>query len=72
MNLARSQDTRSMHKNPSYFLYISKEQKETGILKKHLLKEHSQNMKYLETKDMQELYAENYKILMRNKRTLKQ
>ena len=67
MNLAKSQDTKSIHRNHLHsYILIIKNQKE--IKKSIPFTTATKRIKYLGInlpKEMKELYTENYKILMK-------
>ena len=68
MNLAKLQDTKSMHRNHLHFYIVTmKDQKEKLRNKSHSPLQ-QKRIKYLEInlpKETKELYTENYKTLMK-------
>ena len=67
MNLAKSQDTKLIHRNQLHF-YINIEKAETEIREVILFNITSKRIKYLGVilpKEAKDLYSENYKALMK-------
>ena len=67
MNLAKLQDTKSIHRNYLHF-YILTEKSERAIKESILFTIATKRIKYLGInlpKEMKELYTENYKTLMK-------
>ena len=68
MNLAKLQDTKPIHRNHLHFLYTNNEKSEREIKESVQFTTATKRMKYLEInlpKETKELYAENFKTLMK-------
>ena len=68
MNLAKLQDTKSIHSNHLHFLYTNNEKSERDIKELIPFTIATKRIKYLGInlpKEIKELYTENYKTLMK-------
>ena len=71
MNLVKSQDTKSIHRNFLHSYTLNNEKSEREIKQSILFTITTKRIKYLGInlpKEMKELYTEKYKMLMKNQR----